>query len=61
MGAQRNAKILGIFVRLAERDGKPHYRDLIPRVAAHFKGNLENPKCAGLKVWIQKHVPEALL
>jgi len=39
MGAQRNAKILGIFVRLAERDGKLHYRDLIPRVAAHFKNN----------------------
>ena len=61
MGAQRNAKILGIFVRLAERDGKPHYRDLIPRVAAHFKNNLEDPKCADLKTWISKNVPEALL
>jgi len=60
MGAQRNAKILGIFVRLAERDGKPHYRDLIPRVAAHFKGNLEDPKCVELKTWIRTHVPEAL-
>jgi len=60
MGAQRNAKILGIFVRLAERDGKPHYRDLIPRVAAHFKGNLRDPKCAHLKAWIETHVPEAL-
>jgi len=61
MGAQRNAKILGIFVRLAERDGKPHYRDLIPRVAGHFKGNLEDPKCVDLKVWIKTHAPEALL
>lgn len=60
MGAQRNAKILGIFVRLAERDGKPHYRGLIPRVAAHFKGNLQDPKCAALKTWIETHVPEAL-
>lgn len=60
MGAQRNAKILGIFVRLAERDRKPHYRDLIPRVAAHFKGNLQDPKCADLKTWIQRHIPEAL-
>jgi len=33
LGAQRNAKILGIFVRLAERDNKPSYRDLIPRGA----------------------------
>jgi len=61
MGAQRNAKILGIFVRLAERDGKPHYRDLIPRVAAHFKSNLEDPKCADLKAWIETYVPEAFL
>ena len=61
MGAQRNAKILGIFARLAERDGKPHYRDLMPRVAAHFKGNLQDPKCADLKAWMATHVPEALL
>ena len=61
MGAQRNAKILGIFVRLAERDGKPHYRDLIPRVAAHFQNNLQDPKCADLKAWIEAYVPEALL
>ncbi|MDB2438226.1 phosphotransferase [Hellea sp.] len=60
MGAQRNAKILGIFVRLSERDGKPHYRDLIPRVKAHFQGNLEDPKCVDLKKWIAAHVPEAL-
>ncbi len=60
MGAQRNAKILGIFVRLAERDGKPHYRDLIPRVAAHFRGNLQDPKCAELKAWMATHIPEVL-
>jgi len=60
MGAQRNAKILGIFVRLAERDGKPHYRELIPRVAAHFKGNLEDPKCAPLKAWIETYIPDLL-
>lgn len=60
MGAQRNAKILGIFIRLAERDKKPQYRDLIPRVAAHFQKNLNDPKCADLKAWISKHVPEAL-
>ena len=31
LGAQRNAKIVGIFVRLWKRDGKPRYLDLIPR------------------------------
>jgi hypothetical protein len=25
LGAQRNAKIIGIFVRLWKRDGKPRY------------------------------------
>ena len=32
LGAQRNAKIVGIFVRLWKRDGKPRYLDMIPRV-----------------------------
>ena len=61
MGAQRNAKILGIFVRLAKRDKKPHYRNLIPRVSSHFKNNLKDSQCAELKRWIETHVPEALL
>jgi aminoglycoside/choline kinase family phosphotransferase len=34
LGAQRNAKIVGIFVRLWQRDGKPRYLSLIPRVWA---------------------------
>ena len=32
LGAQRNAKILGLFARLAQRDGKRQYLDLQPRV-----------------------------
>jgi aminoglycoside/choline kinase family phosphotransferase len=31
MGLQRNLKIVGIFARLAYRDGKTEYLDLIPR------------------------------
>jgi len=58
MGAQRNAKILGIFVRLAKRDGKPHYRELIPRVAQHFIRDLTHPALAELKDWIETNVPE---
>jgi hypothetical protein len=30
LGAQRNTKIVGIFVRLWKRDGKPRYLDYIP-------------------------------
>jgi len=58
MGAQRNAKILGIFVRLAKRDGKPHYRDLIPRVAQHFRRDLEHPALSDLRAWVETHIPE---
>ena len=56
-GAQRNAKILGIFVRLNTRDGKPRYLDLIPRVAAHFRNDLSHPAMAELKSWTQKYTP----
>lgn len=32
MGLQRHLKVLGIFIRLAERDGKPRYLADIPKV-----------------------------
>lgn len=56
--AQRNAKILGIFVRLAVRDGKPAYRTLIPRVATHFRRDLTHSACADLRGWYHTHIPE---
>ena len=60
LGAQRNAKILGIFVRLAERDGKPLYRDFIPRVHAHFIGNLRGEIFADLRDWFEVYLPGEL-
>lgn len=60
LGAQRNAKILGIFVRLAERDGKPSYRDLIPRVHAHFVGNMSGALFADLRDWFDAYLPGEL-
>lgn len=51
IGAQRSAKILGIFVRLAQRDGKPRYRDLLPRVQAHFERSLQNDALAPVRAW----------
>jgi len=60
LGAQRNAKILGIFVRLAERDGKPSYRDLIPRVHAHFVKNLSVSEFAPLRDWFAEYLPGEL-
>lgn len=60
IAAQRNAKILGIFVRLAERDAKPRYLDLLPRVARHFERDLSHPAMAGLKRWVEAHAPSVL-
>ncbi len=37
MGLQRHLKILGIFARLAHRDGKPHYLDDMPTVMDYVR------------------------
>ncbi|MFO7854803.1 MAG: phosphotransferase [Paracoccaceae bacterium] len=48
LGAQRNLKILGIFARLARRDGKPAYLALLPRVWGHLRRDLAHPALADL-------------
>ncbi len=58
LGAQRNAKIVGIFARLCRRDGKPHYVDLIPRVWAHFMRDLSSPHLSSLRTFVEAHIPE---
>ncbi len=35
MGLQRHLKVMGIFCRLKRRDGKPHYREDLPRFFAY--------------------------
>ena len=37
LGAQRHARILGVFLRLDRRDGKPRYMAFLPRVLAQFR------------------------
>lgn len=37
MGAQRHARIAGVFVRLCQRDGKAHYLTWLPRVLRQFE------------------------
>ena len=60
IGAQRNFKILGIFVRLCERDGKPAYLDFLPRVAAHVAADLEHPALAGVAAFVTAHAPDLM-
>ena len=49
MSAQRNSKILGIFVRLLERDGKPQYLRHIPRIKRYLARSLGHPSLSALK------------
>ncbi len=49
MAAQRNSKILGIFVRLDRRDGKPAYLKHLPRIRDYLRRALSHPSLAGLK------------
>ena len=57
LAAQRNSKIVGIFTRLAARDGKLHYLDYLPRVWAHLTNDLMHGELAPLKNWFDRHVP----
>lgn len=57
LGAQRNTKIIGIFTRLARRDGKPRYLDHIPRLWRLFGEELARPELAPLRDWVERYVP----
>ena len=60
LGAQRNVKILGIFVRLRDRDGRQGYVERLPRVWSYLDRNLAHPALAPVKQWFDAHVPHAL-
>jgi aminoglycoside/choline kinase family phosphotransferase len=57
LGAQRNAKIIGIFTRLCRRDGKPRYLAHIPRVWRLLDGDLKHPSLAPVRTWFERHLP----
>ncbi len=60
LGAQRNAKIIGIFTRLWKRDGKPRYAALCPRVWAYLERDLSQPVLAPVAAWFDDNVPPEL-
>ena len=60
LGAQRNVKIIGIFVRLWRRDGKPRYLDLIPRVWGLLERDLNHEALAPVAEWFDANVPADL-
>ncbi|SFP62743.1 aminoglycoside phosphotransferase family protein [Sphingomonas rubra] len=57
LGAQRNAKIIGIFARLWKRDGKPRYAGLCPRVWTYLERDLSYPVLAPVARWFDDNVP----
>ena len=56
LGAQRNTKILGIFARLARRDGKPGYLRHIPRLWRYLERDLAHPGLGELRSWFDRHI-----
>ncbi|MBS3961865.1 MAG: phosphotransferase [Sandarakinorhabdus sp.] len=60
LGAQRNVKILGVFVRLRNRDGRQGYVERLPRVWGYLERNFAHPALAPVKAWFDSHVPAEL-
>jgi aminoglycoside/choline kinase family phosphotransferase len=60
LAAGRHAKNIGIFTRLAVRDGKTHYLNHLPRMWKMLHSCLEHPDLAALKAWFKDHDQEPL-
>jgi len=60
LAAGRHVKNIGIFTRLAVRDGKPHYLNHLPRMWGLLKNNLTHPSLYQLKAWFHEYVPQSL-
>ena len=60
LGAQRNAKIVGIFARLWKRDGKPRYLAMIPRVWEAMERDLRHPAMAPVATWFAANIPQEI-
>lgn len=54
MAAQRNCKLVGIWVRLMQRDGKPAYMRHMPRTLENLRIALGHPCLAPLRDWCRK-------
>lgn len=60
LGAQRHCKVLGIFTRLRDRDGKPDYLVHVPRLWRLLERSCVHPALAPLKAWLDANVPAPL-
>jgi N-acetylmuramate 1-kinase len=60
LGAQRHAKVIGVFTRLHRRDGKPIYLSHIPRVWRLLEAALRHPVLAPVTEWFERNIPSEL-
>ena len=56
LSVQRNLKILGIFVRLFKRDGKPNYLKYLPYTWNLIEKRLKNPLFKNLNLLFRRHL-----
>ena len=57
LAAQRHARVIGLFVRLLERDGKPDYLPHLPRVWRLFDRALRHDALTPLRGWVERNLP----
>lgn len=57
LGAQRHARILGVFVRLCQRDGKPRYLGFLPRVLRQFQQALADAGLSEIASFLDAALP----
>lgn len=57
LGAQRHCKVLGIFTRLRDRDGKDDYLHHVPRLWRLLERAAAHPSLAPLESWLETHIP----
>ena len=60
LGAQRHAKVIGIFCRLMRRDGKPVYLKHLPRLWRLLERQLAHPALAPIRDWFDTTIPSVL-
>lgn len=60
LGAQRNAKIIGIFTRLWKRDGKERYLGFLPRMWGLLERDLAHPGLVDLRDWFDRNIPREI-
>ena len=56
LSVQRNLKILGIFVRLFKRDGKPNYLKYLPYTWRLIERRLKNPVFENFNLMLNKYL-----